>query len=186
MKLKIAFYSFFILLHCTANLIEKDVQILRTPARANYDKQKGQYTSCPFCQEINDDNDGQHYIIHRAQSFIIMLNLYPYAPGHMLIIPLRHIGNLYDLTDNELHELAELMALVSKACTQALCADACNIGLNLGKDAGASIPEHLHVHVVPRKHGDTGFISVIGNAQVVDPNLKMMYSVLKKYIEGAI
>jgi len=116
------------------------------------------------------DEDG--LVIARGELVYAVLNLYPYNPGHLMVVPYRRVSELEDLTDAE---TAELMAFVQKAI-RAMKAisrpDGFNVGLNLGKSAGGSLAEHLHMHVVPRWSGDANFITVVGETKVIPQLLR--------------
>jgi ATP adenylyltransferase len=116
------------------------------------------------------DEDG--LVIARGELVYAVLNLYPYNPGHLMVVPYRRVSELEDLTDAE---TAELMAFVQKAIRvmKAISQpDGFNVGLNLGKSAGGSLAEHLHMHVVPRWSGDANFITVVGETKVIPQLLR--------------
>jgi ATP adenylyltransferase len=116
------------------------------------------------------DEDG--LVIARGELVYAVLNLYPYNPGHLMVVPYRRVSELEDLTDAE---TAELMALVQKAIRvmKAISRpDGFNVGLNLGRSAGGSLAEHLHMHVVPRWSGDANFITVVGGTKVIPQLLR--------------
>ena len=96
-----------------------------------------------------------------------MMNKYPYINGHLMIIPLRHIGKIEDLTQEERKEIFDLLEVSIKALKEAMNPNGFNIGANIGKAAGAGIEEHFHVHVIPRWEGDTNFMSVVTNVRVI-------------------
>ena len=100
-----------------------------------------------------------------------MLNRYPYVNGHLMIIPERHLGGIEELTDEERKEIFALLDISVKVLKDAMNPHGFNIGMNLGKAAGAGIAEHVHVHVIPRWEGDTNFMSVVGNVRVIPEDL---------------
>ena len=139
---------------------------LWTPHRLAYIKEAGADGGCPFCR-IPSLPDDEGLVIARGRTVYAVLNLHPYNPGHLMVVPYRHVAELEDL---DAAEAAELMA-VTRTALRALRAvsapHAFNVGLNLGTVAGGSLAEHLHQHVVPRWGGDANFIAVIGQTKVI-------------------
>ena len=122
--------------------------------------------SCPFCRiPTLSDEDG--LIVRRAETAYAVLNLYPYNPGHLMVVPYRHLADYTDLSDDETAEVALLTKQAMRTVRQVSGADGFNIGLNQGAVAGAGIAGHLHQHVVPRWDGDTNFMPVIGRTRVL-------------------
>jgi ATP adenylyltransferase len=112
-----------------------------------------------------------------------MLNLYPYNNGHMMVSPFRHVAELEDLRQDEMLELMELSALGIEALKRQMKPAGFNLGLNLGKSAGAGFAGHLHVHIVPRWEGDTNFMPVTADTKVIAEDLKESYKRLRESIE---
>jgi len=126
---------------------------------------KGEKPSgCVLCR---DSSSNEELVVCEGQSCFIMVNRYPYTGGHLMIVPRRHVYRLSDMTDEERLEMAILADLSVRVLTQAMKPEGFNIGMNLGKAAGAGIDDHLHLHVVPRWGGDTNFMSVIGDVRVI-------------------
>lgn len=142
---------------------------LWTPHRLAYIKeatQPGDEEGCPFCR-IATLADDQSLVVARGEQVYAVLNLHPYNPGHLMVVPYRHVAELENLSAAE---SAELMSFTQRAvCAMKLVSapDAFNVGLNLGALAGGSLAEHLHQHVVPRWGGDANFIAVIGQTKVI-------------------
>jgi ATP adenylyltransferase len=123
---------------------------------------------CVFCKtSIRCDE----YLLHEGKTSFVMLNKYPYVSGHLMIIPVRHTGNLEDLTTEEGNELFILLDIAIKALKEAMNPEGFNIGMNIGKAAGAGVEEHIHVHVIPRWEGDTNFMSVVNDIRVIPEDL---------------
>ena len=120
---------------------------------------------CIFC-DVGDD-----LVLVRGRACYAILNLYPYNNGHLMIVPIRHVGSLRAATDEELQELMRLTRHAEIALTEAYQPQGINVGMNLGRSAGAGIVDHLHVHLVPRWTGDTNFMSVVGNVRVLPEEL---------------
>lgn len=120
---------------------------------------------CVFCQASSGADDG--LVVFRGRSSIVLLNRFPYNNGHLLIVPVRHVATLSSLTADELQDVALLTQRAEAALTEVYRVGGLNVGLNLGTAAGAGMPEHLHVHVVPRWAGDTNFMPVVGETRVL-------------------
>ena len=120
--------------------------------------------ACVFCAALERD-DG--LIVFRGTHTFVILNLFPYNNGHLMVVPNRHIGRLALASDEELAELMRLTRTAEQALTEAYAPHGLNMGLNLGKPAGAGVLDHLHMHVVPRWEGDTNFMSVVGETRVL-------------------
>jgi len=119
---------------------------------------------CVFCKcSIRSDD----YVIFEGKTCVVMMNKYPYISGHLMIIPKRHIGKIEDLTLDEKNEIFSLLDTSVRVLKEAMNPGGFNIGMNLGKAAGAGIEEHIHVHVIPRWEGDTNFMSVVGEVRVI-------------------
>ena len=130
---------------------------------------------CVFCSLLTvGDPDGER-ILHRGDLSFVTLAKYPYNPGHLLILPARHTGEIESLTGEEAGEIHRLLQLSVRALTSASAPHGFNVGLNLGRVAGAGIPEHLHWHVVPRWGGDTNFMPVVGQTRVLPQMLSETY-----------
>lgn len=129
-------------------------------------------SGCPFCTIAAADDDAELLVVARGASCFVVLNLHPYNPGHLMVLPLRHVADLEDLTDQE---SAELMAMTQQAIRVLRSVSrphAFNVGLNLGSVAGGSLADHLHQHVVPRWGGDANFITVTGGTKTLPQLLR--------------
>ena len=138
---------------------------LWTPHRMAYIKDAGG-DGCPFCR-IPSLSDEEGLVVARGRTVYAVLNLHPYNPGHLMVVPYRHVAELEDLTPEEGVELMTFTQAAVKAMKQVAAPHAFNVGLNLGTVAGGSLAEHLHQHVVPRWGGDANFITVIGQTKVI-------------------
>ena len=130
---------------------------------------------CVFCQILATSPDPladeANYIVHRGEHCVVILNAYPYTSGHCMVMPLRHVGTLIDLNAEEVTELWDFVTHATAALGLAYAPEGINVGANLGRAAGAGIPGHLHVHVVPRWNGDTNFMTAIAETRVVPESL---------------
>lgn len=133
---------------------------------------------CIFCHALREKKDKKHLVIHRGRLVFALLNLYPYNNGHVMIAPQRHIGDLLKLKPEELAELFAVVQRLLKQMKRALRAQGFNVGMNLGSSAGAGIPGHLHLHVVPRWKGDTNFMPVLTGTKVISQALAEVYRLL--------
>ena len=118
-------------------------------------------------------------IVFERTTCYVILNLYPYNNGHVMVVPYRHTPSLGSLTTAELHEMADLIQLSEKVLVEAYQPDGLNVGVNLGKPAGAGVLEHVHVHLVPRWDGDTNFMTVVGTTRVLPEDLSHSAARLK-------
>lgn len=121
---------------------------------------------CIFCQAVSSGADDPLVVARGTHAYVI-LNLFPYNSGHLMVVPVRHVGSLGELAAGELTEIAELTQRAERAIAEVYAPHGLNIGVNLGKAAGAGVADHLHVHLVPRWSGDTNFMSVVGSVRVL-------------------
>ena len=133
---------------------------------------------CILCSKPADKNDRQNLILHRGQHSFIIMNAYPYNAGHIMVVPYRHVANLEDLSNVERNELFGLVSRSIAVMKQVFNAEGFNVGINLGRIAGAGIDSHIHVHVVPRWAGDTNFMPVTGDIRVVSEAILETYDKL--------
>jgi ATP adenylyltransferase len=143
---------------------------LWSPWRHAYVTRNEGPVGCVFCDALETD-DGRRLTVFDGETCYVILNLYPYNSGHLMIVPRRHVATLAGLTAQELVELAELTRRAEIAVTEAYAPQGMNLGMNLGRPAGAGIVDHLHVHLVPRWTGDTNFMSTVGNVRVLPEEL---------------
>ena len=134
---------------------------------------------CILCEKPGEDNDAENYILYRGNKNFVILNTYPYNPGHLMIAPYRHIASLEELTDEERHEHFDIVSRSIKVLRQELSPEGFNLGINIGRAAGAGIVDHIHTHIVPRWQGDTNFMTVISDVRVVPEALAKTYQKLK-------
>lgn len=151
---------------------------LWAPWRIKYITAIKRQTQCLFCAVTKKRDDRKNLIIFRSKACFVMLNLYPYNNGHLMISPYRHIGNITGLTDGEMLDLMKTTALMKQVLDKTIKPHGYNIGINCGKVSGAGIAGHLHVHIVPRWQGDVNFMPVIGNTRVISQSLKELYAIL--------
>jgi ATP adenylyltransferase len=134
---------------------------------------------CIFCEKPAEGNDEATYVLARAGRAFAILNAFPYNPGHLMVAPFRHEGDFVALEADEVGDCDVLLQRSIKAMRQSLNPDGFNVGMNLGRVAGAGIPGHVHWHVVPRWNGDTNYMSIVGETRVLPELLAETYSKLK-------
>lgn len=130
----------------------------------------GDRAGCVFC-DAQGAGAQSRLVVWRGDACFVILNLYPYNNGHLMVVPNRHVGTLTDVQPAELAELMQLTRLSEIVLTEAYQPQGLNVGMNLGRPAGAGVVDHVHIHVVPRWTGDTNFMSVVGNVRVLPEDL---------------
>ncbi len=154
------------------------MQHLCAPWRSEYFSAKKD--SCAFCDVINSDDDDKNGVLFRAKHCFGIMNLYPYSPGHFMIIPNQHTDKIEELDEQTWFEMSKFVRLGVEILKKELYANGVNIGMNLGKAAGAGIAEHVHYHLVPRWSGDTNFITTISDVRVNGTPFHPLFEKLKK------
>ena len=139
--------------------------------------------ACIFCTQPAAYRDAEHYILYRGTLCFMMLNLYPYNSGHLMIAPYQHVANVEDLDIETLAELMTQVQLALRALRMVMKPDGFNMGINQGKVAGAGFADHMHFHIVPRWNGDTNFMPVIADIKVMPEHLDSVYQQLKQALE---
>jgi ATP adenylyltransferase len=147
------------------------------PWRIEYVRSAKQ-VGCIFCDKPKEKKDAANYILYRGKLNFVMLNAYPYNPGHLMVVPYRHAAGLELLKDAERDEHYKLVSRCVEVLKEALKPAGFNIGSNLGKVAGAGIDDHFHSHIVPRWNGDTNFFTVVGDVRAVPQALADSYQQL--------
>jgi ATP adenylyltransferase len=142
---------------------------LWSPWRLPYVIDSGKSAGCVFCEAL--DGEQASLIVFRGATCYVILNLYPYNNGHLMVVPNRHIASLAAATREELCELIELTRSAEVVLGEAYNPHGLNMGINLGKPAGAGVLDHVHMHVVPRWDGDTNFMTVVGETRVLPEEL---------------
>ena len=141
-------------------------------------------SGCIFCDHLAEGDDERAGILWRGPHTFALLNAFPYNTGHLMVAPLRHCGDLVELTAKERSELMELTTRSVAIVRTAMNAEGFNVGVNLGDVAGAGVPGHVHVHVVPRWGGDTNFMPVVGDTKVLPEMLAQTYAKLRPAFES--
>jgi ATP adenylyltransferase len=155
----------------------REMQTLWAPWRFEYFEQP---KSRDFLAEAaRTSDDAAHLVLARRKNAFLIMNRYPYSVGHLMSVPYRQVGELSELGENEITELVSLVVLGQSLLRKTIKAEGFNIGINLGECAGAGVPNHLHIHIVPRWSGDTNFMPMISGARVLSQSLTDLYEKLR-------
>jgi len=155
---------------------KRELETLWAPWRVEYFQEK---PNPDFLEEAaRASDDAAHFVITRRKTAFLMMNRYPYAVGHLMVVPYRKTGELSDLGENEIVDLWNLVTHGQKLLRTTMRAEGFNIGLNVGECAGAGVPDHLHVHIVPRWSGDTNFMPILSGTRTLSEGLRGLYEKL--------
>jgi ATP adenylyltransferase len=144
---------------------------LWAPWRLEYIEQADEQPGCIFCTALESSDDEEGLVVHRGRRAFVLLNKFPYASGHLMVAPKRHVGDLGDLEDEEVLELHRLVLQGLGALAETSAPQGYNLGWNLGRVAGAGVTDHVHLHIVPRWAGDTNFMPVLADVKVLPEHL---------------
>jgi ATP adenylyltransferase len=147
------------------------VERLWAPWRLEYISSADDQPGCVFCAAVEGDDD-ERLVVHRGGRAIVLLNKFPYASGHLMVAPSRHVGEFGELEDEEALEIHRLASVGIGALAQTYAPQGYNLGWNLGRVAGAGVVDHVHLHVVPRWAGDTNFMPVLADVKVMPEYLE--------------
>ncbi len=152
---------------------------LWSPWRYKYVSTASPKNDCIFCDKLAQNEDKANYILLRAKHNFVLLNLYPYTSGHMMVAPYQHVATLSEASADVREEMIELSARAEKALRTVYMPDGINLGMNLGEAAGAGVAGHIHMHVLPRWTGDASFMTSIAETRVLPEDLPTTYTKLK-------
>ena len=155
---------------------------LWTPWRYAYVSSAGKNQECVFCEAVRSGDDARAGIVYRGKHCFIILNAYPYTPGHVMVVPYAHLDELQKLPAEAAHEMMGLSQRMETALRELYHPDGINLGMNIGKAAGAGIAGHIHMHVLPRWVADANFLSVVGETRILPETLDVTW----KRISGAL
>ena len=155
---------------------------LWTPWRYQYVTKGEPASACVFCAAAGGGDDRANLIVHRASHNFVILNRYPYTNGHVMVVPFQHVSTLEDLAEEALLEMIRLARECEKHLRATYRPDGLNIGMNLGRSAGAGIAGHVHMHILPRWAGDTNFMTVTGETRVLPEDLPVTWEKLKSAV----
>ena len=154
------------------------MQQMWTPWRMAYIRRE-QRPGCIFCDMLETEDDRGQLILHRSESAFLVLNKYPYNNGHLMAVPYRHMDTVEALTPEEMVDMMSLVSLGIRTLRRTSNPEGFNIGINIGKIAGAGVVDHVHIHVVPRWGGDTNFMPVLADVRLIPQDLRETYDELK-------
>ena len=152
---------------------------LWSPWRYQYVQKGIRVSACILCAAAAAQKDEENFLVYRGRHNFVLLNVYPYTTGHLMIVPYEHIDTLEDASQRALEEMMLLAQASQKHLREIYQAPGYNLGMNLGKSAGAGIADHIHMHVLPRWHADSNFITTIGETRVLPEALEDTYRKLK-------
>jgi len=155
---------------------------LWTPWRYAYVSSAGKNQECVFCEAVKGGDDARAGIVYRGEHCFIILNAYPYTPGHVMVVPYAHLDELQKLPAEAAHEMMGLSQRMETVLRELYHPDGINLGMNIGKAAGAGIAGHIHMHVLPRWVADANFLSVVGETRILPETLDVTW----KRISGAL
>ena len=137
--------------------------------------------ACLFCVKASEkDRDGENFVLYRGQRNFVLLNLYPYTSGHLMVAPYEHVATLEEAAAETLAEMMAITTLAEKHLRAVYRPEGLNLGMNIGKCAGAGVAGHIHMHVLPRWTGDANFMTVVGETRVVPEDLRVTYDKLSR------
>jgi ATP adenylyltransferase len=137
--------------------------------------------SCIFCKAAKDENNRKNGVLFRGDFSFVLMNKYPYNNGHVMVAPYKHTGDFNALSKDEMIEMSNLLGVWQKVIKEVMHTDGFNIGMNLGRIAGAGFEDHLHYHLVPRWSGDTNFMPIIGETKVIPMDIDEAYNLLLNF-----
>ena len=162
------------------------MKVLWAPWRMNYILSDGKGDDCIFCPGEKRKKDEERLILYVSPQIMVIMNRYPYNNGHLLVAPVRHVAGLESLSDGETLELLQMVRRSIDILKETMSPEGFNVGLNLGRVAGAGMEEHLHFHVVPRWNGDTNFMTVHGEVRVIPEHIKETYKKLRPRFDNLL
>jgi ATP adenylyltransferase len=159
------------------------MKVMWAPWRAEYVLSNNKENGCIFCPAANQKSDAERLILKTGPASLVMMNRYPYNNGHLLVAPLKHASDLADLAETEHMELMRAVQESIAILKRVMKPEGFNVGLNLGRVAGAGVEDHLHFHVVPRWNGDTNLMTVIGDVRVIPEHIEQTYRKLLEHFK---
>jgi ATP adenylyltransferase len=151
---------------------------LWAPWRVSYIREPSP-KGCIFCSKPGENKDTENLILYRGKNNFVIMNAFPYNPGHLMVVPYRHLGKIEDISPEERIEHYELVSRAVGILRSCSGTENFNIGMNLGRAAGAGIADHIHTHIVPRWNGDNNFMPVLAEARVISESIAEIYTRLK-------
>ncbi len=152
---------------------------LWAPWRTGYIRQE-KPQGCIFCDKPKENKDEDNLILYRGKYNFVIMNAFPYNPGHLMVVPYRHIGKLASMSPDERNEHYEIVSRSVTVLGEVNKTENFNLGMNLGRVAGAGIDDHIHTHIVPRWNGDNNFMPVVADTRIISDSLTAIYQRLKE------
>ena len=159
------------------------MKVLWAPWRMEYILNNEKEDGCILCPGEDRSRDAERLILHLGERTMVIMNKYPYINGHLLVCPIRHVGAMEDLSEQEMLDVMNMVRASVGVLREHMNPDGFNVGLNLGRVAGAGLEEHLHFHVVPRWNGDTNFMAVFGDVRVIPQHIQETYGELRSHFD---
>jgi len=159
---------------------------LWTPWRYAYVTAGDKNTGCIFCDLPKLGDDAKARIVHRGQNCYVVLNTFPYTPGHVMVVPFAHLDELQKLPSAAAHEMMDLSQQMERVLRQLYKPDGVNLGMNIGKAAGAGVAGHVHMHVLPRWVADANFVSVVGETRILPESLETTYERIRGALKSSV
>jgi ATP adenylyltransferase len=159
------------------------MKVLWAPWRMEYINSDNKEEGCIFCPGNDRSQDERRLILYVGEFSIVLMNKFPYINGHLLIAPLRHVNNLDALSADEKLDLINMVERSVSVLKETINPEGFNIGLNLGKIAGAGVEDHIHFHVVPRWSGDTNYMTIFGEVRVIPEHIQKTYNILSPFFK---
>jgi len=157
---------------------------LWTPWRYAYVSGADKTVGCVFCNAVMEKDDAKAWIVHRGTHCFVILNAYPYTPGHVMVVPYAHLDELQKLPQEAANEMMSLSQRMETVLRELYRPDGINLGMNIGKAAGAGIAGHIHMHVLPRWVADANFVSVVGETRILPEMLDVTWKKMQKTFSG--
>jgi ATP adenylyltransferase len=159
---------------------------LWTPWRYAYVTAGSKTSGCIFCDLPQAHDDANTHIVYRGTHCYIVLNAYPYTPGHVMVVPFAHLDELQKVPVEAAHEMMDLSQKMERVLRQLYAPDGVNLGMNIGRAAGAGVVGHVHMHVLPRWVADANFVSVVGETRILPESLDVTYDRIKGALQSAV
>jgi ATP adenylyltransferase len=157
---------------------------LWTPWRYAYVSGTEKTTGCVFCNAVKEKDDADALVVYRGKNCFVILNAFPYTPGHVMIVPYAHLDELQKLSTDAAHEMIALSQRMEAVLRELYRPDGINLGMNIGKAAGAGIAGHIHMHVLPRWIADANFVSVVGETRILPETLEVTWARMRRAMQG--
>jgi len=139
--------------------------------------------TCFLCKAYSERTNPESLVVAGFKHTFVVMNKFPYNNGHLMIVPIKHVGSIQELESETRLEMMNIIAIATEILKEKMNAEGFNIGINLGKVAGAGIPDHIHIHIVPRWNGDTNYMPVFSDTKVISQGLKETYEIIKQGFE---